>query len=367
MFFFLFLSVLFLSYSNGANDNFKGVATLFGSKTTNYKSALFWATAMTFLGSISALFLSSNLTLSFSGRGLVSDTMVSSDIFLISVGAGAAVTVWLATILGFPISTTHALVGALVGAGIASGSDMHFEKLWKSFFMPLLASPLISVGLTLLLYPFFKLARQKLNVQEETCVCIGEKVELVQVNSGGAVVLQSSGLALTADQMQVCQQKYFGTIVGVNAQESLNTLHYVTAGAVSFARGLNDTPKITALLAAGNLMGINNYMLLVGLGMALGGLLNARKVALTMGKKITAMNHGQGFTANLVTAFIVIFASRWGLPASTTHVSCSALFGIGIVNKKADWNVIRNIFYSWLITLPLAALFSFLIFYLFGL
>ena len=70
------------------------------------------------------------------------------------------------------------------------------------------------------------------------------------------------------------------------------------------------------------------------------------------------MNHGQGFSANLVTAFLVIFASKWGMPVSTTHVSCGSLFGIGLINKKANLSVIRQIILAWVLTLPLAAILS---------
>ena len=90
--------------------------------------------------------------------------------------------------------------------------------------------------------------------------------------------------------------------------------------------------------------------------MALGGLLNARKVAETMSKKISKMNDGQALTANLVTAFMVISASRFGVPVSTTHVSVGAISGVGIVNGTADMKVIGSILLSWVLTLPIAAL-----------
>ena len=92
--------------------------------------------------------------------------------------------------------------------------------------------------------------------------------------------------------------------------------------------------------------------------MALGGLLNARKVAETMSKRITAMNHGQGFTANLTTAILVVFASLSGLPVSTTHVSVGSLFGIGLTTGQANLRVINAIVLSWLVTLPCAAVFA---------
>ena len=103
------------AYANGANDNFKGVATLFGSNTTNYKRALTWATLTTALGSLTALVLAQELLVSFSGKGLVPDAILEMSAFPLSVGLAAALTVMCATRLGFPISTTHSLIGALVG------------------------------------------------------------------------------------------------------------------------------------------------------------------------------------------------------------------------------------------------------------
>jgi PiT family inorganic phosphate transporter len=74
-----------------------------------------------------------------------------------------------------------------------------------------------------------------------------------------------------------------------------------------------------------------------------------------MGKRITELNPGQGLCANLVTALLVLFASRLGVPVSTTHVSCGSIFGIGIVEKNARWKTITAVLATWLTTLPLAA------------
>jgi PiT family inorganic phosphate transporter len=89
--------------------------------------------------------------------------------------------------------------------------------------------------------------------------------------------------------------------------------------------------------------------------MALGGVLQARRVAETMAHRIADLNDGQGFTANLVSSALVLFASRLGLPVSTTHVTCGALFGIGAVNRTARWRTISKIALAWLITLPISA------------
>jgi len=139
-------------------------------------------------------------------------------------------------------------------------------------------------------------------------------------------------------------------------QTVVDSAHFISAGAVSFARGLNDTPKIVALLLVIKGLGISTGMAAIGLGMAIGGLLNAKKVAMTMSKKITPMNHGQGFTANLVTALLVIFASRFGLPMSTTHVSVGSLFGIGIVTRQANFRVVVG-------TLPIAGVLAAVIYW----
>src|ERR1051325_11600393 len=138
----LFLAVVFLAYSNGANDNFKAVASLFGSRTCSYKTAISWATVTTGAGSIAAIFLAQSLLKSFSGKGLVPDALTKQPEFLLAVALGAGVTVILATLLGFPVSTTHGLTGALVGAGLVTGSsNVNFAGLGQKFFIPPLLFP----------------------------------------------------------------------------------------------------------------------------------------------------------------------------------------------------------------------------------
>jgi len=76
-------------------------------------------------------------------------------------------------------------------------------------------------------------------------------------------------------------------------------------------------------------------------------------VAETMSKEITPMNHGQGFTANLISGLLVIAASRYGWPVSTTHVSCGSLFGVGTATRQANLGMIGKILLAWVTTLPL--------------
>jgi PiT family inorganic phosphate transporter len=357
----LFIATLFLAYSNGANDNFKGVATLFGSGTTNYKAAIAWATVTTFAGSITSLFLAETLLKNFSGRGLVPNELAASPPFVLAVGLAAGLTVMLATLTGFPISTTHGLVGALVGAGLtAVGTNVNFAMLGTLFFLPLLVSPLLAVGLGVVNYVCARALRVKLGVEKEWCVCVGEVVHLVPIpQPKGLIALAPVVLPdVSMGGVEECRQQYKGRLFGGSIQRGLDFIHFLSAGSVGFARGLNDTPKIVALLLVMNTFDVKFGMLLVAIAMAIGGLLNAHRVAITMSKKITPLNPGQGFTANVVTSALVILASRLGLPVSTTHVSVGSLFGIGLITGEANLRVVSGILLSWLLTLPIAAILS---------
>ncbi|WP_299440303.1 inorganic phosphate transporter [uncultured Aquimarina sp.] len=364
----LFIAACFLAYSNGANDNFKGVATLFGSGTLNYKKAIIWATSTTFAGSVAAIFLANTLVKNFSGKGLVPDSLIQSPEFAISIALGAAITVFIATKIGMPISTTHSLVGALFGSGVvAVGSSFNFEKLGGTFLMPLIVSPLMAAVVSFLAYLIFKKLRKTAGITKETCVCIGEEIIPVirTTNSNEFITVDGKNQnTLKVSSELKCIESYKGIFFGINSQKLLDFAHYISAGIVSFARGLNDTPKIVGLLIVINAMNITWGMIAVAIAMATGGLINAKKVGEMMSKKITPMNSGQGFTANLVTGLLVTTASVHGLPVSTTHVSVGSIFGIGTVTKKADLKVIRNILISWLLTLPIAAIFSGIIYWI---
>jgi inorganic phosphate transporter, PiT family len=162
-------------------------------------------------------------------------------------------------------------------------------------------------------------------------------------------------LSVTVGDAVFCRRRYQGRVLGIEASAVLDRLHYLSAGAVSFARGLNDTPKIAALLLVAPHLGGFTGTLAVATLMAIGGLVSTRRVAEVLSLKITPMNHGQGFAANLTTSVVVIAASHLGLPVSTTHVSCGALFGIGTVTGQAQPRTIVTILAAWVTTLPLAA------------
>ena len=302
----LFISVLGLAYANGANDNFKGVATLWSSNILTYKKALTLATVATFAGAIVAYFFANALLKNFSGKGLVPPEVVTSTSFVLSVAIGAALTILLATYLGFPISTTHALVGGLTGAGLYScGSQLKWAVLGKTFFLPLVLSPIIAVVISIVLYKI------------------------------------------------IHQQK-------IKNSKTLNALHIFSAGTVCFSHGLNDTPKIVSLILLCNYFTYtNNYFLIIAIVMAIGGIINAKNVARTMSYKITNLQPVQGLVANSITSVLSITASAMGLPVSFTHISVSAIYGVGVVTHTANNKEISKILLSWVLTLPTAFVISY--------
>ena len=355
---FLIGAVLFLAYANGANDNFKGVASLFGSHTTTYRTALAWATLTTAAGSLLSIFLAEALLRGFSGKGLLPDALVGSAPLLLAMAAGAGGTVMLATVIGFPISTTHSLTGALVGCGFAAaGTQLDLTVLREQFVLPLLLSPFLAAVVGAALYLACRFARLRLGITKEWCICVGAERRLVPLAQPASVLSVQAfpTLRVAANTMTRCSEQYAGRFLGISCQRAMDAVHFLSAGIVSFARGLNDTPKIAALLLAADAFEIEWGMVLVAVAMAVGGLLNARRVAETMSHGITSMNHGQGLAANVATGVLVIAASRFGLPVSTTHVSVGSLFGIGLVTRQANMRVVGGIVMSWLVTLPCAA------------
>lgn len=354
----LFISVCFLAYANGANDNVKGVASLFGSGTANFRQALTWATLTTFAGSITALFLAQTLLVKFSGKGLAPDELIHTVPFMIAVAGGAGMTVILATRYGFPISSTHALLGAMAGSTwLATSGNINLAPLLSNFVLPLLLSPLVALLAAGLLYWTLIIWFSRRRIENGLCLCVENPESLALAADGEMTLAIDSAIvtSLSFDRQEACAARQASLVLGFNLERLRDGLHFCSAGAVCFARGLNDTPKIAALLLLAPGFDLHWIIILVATAMLLGGVFNARRVAEIMSHKITTITHEQGLSANLVTALLVIFASKFGMPVSTTHVSVGSLFGIGLVSGKANSGVITSIALSWLLTLPCAA------------
>jgi len=134
-------------------------------------------------------------------------------------------------------------------------------------------------------------------------------------------------------------------------------MHWLSSAAISFGRGLNDTPKIAAVLFVSTVAAVKFDYLFVALAIAAGGLLAAGRVARMISKRITPMAPSEAVTANLVSVVLLMIASLVAVPVSATHVTSGSIFGIGLLRRdEADWGKVREILLSWVATLPLAAI-----------
>jgi PiT family inorganic phosphate transporter len=355
----LLLTVLFLAATNGANDNFKGVATLYGSRRAGYWTSLSWASVTTLAGSLCSVYLAHALLKAFTGAGLVPTDIATQTQFALAVAGGAGITVALAAWRGLPISTTHALVGAMSGAGlIAVGMAVHFASLGKTFLLPLLASPAIAIIPAFLLAPLLRRLVARATAEPE-CIC---KTESMIATPDGAMLRGTPPAVITGTSAE-CEIHGARRAWRFDARGVVDPLLFLLGGAVSFARGLNDTPKIAALLLPIATLDGKSAVLAVGVAMLLGGLLGARRVARTMSDKITRLDLGAALAAGTTTALLVSTASVNGLPVSTTQASVGALAGTGIGRPGGvDRKVMTNILLSWVMTLPAGAIFGALIY-----
>lgn len=345
MFTLLAATALFLAFSNGANDNFKGFATVWGSASLSYRTALILSNAATLAGGIVSIVLVDGLIKQFSGRGLVEDAVATSAPFALSVAGGAGITVALATRLGFPISTTHAIMGGLIGSALASGESIAVGHLGMQFILPLLSSPIIAAVLGFLAYrssPAYQVGQD--------CICIVEATPAIQ----GTALAHSLMLPEPMVGSEAECRVHGEPIARVSVSAVLDKVHIASAITICFARALNDTPKLAALLLGAGAISAWNSAIAITAAMVAGGFLLSRRVAETMSMKLSDIGTAQGTAANLVTSGVVLTASVFALPVSTTHVSVGSIIGSGKAADALDLSTVRDVLLSWVVTLPVA-------------
>ncbi|WP_051610650.1 inorganic phosphate transporter [Pandoraea sp. E26] len=260
----IILVMALLAAVNGANDNIKGAATLLGSGVAGYRTAIALATLATAAGGILSIFLANGLLAAFSGKGIIPAEVTSSLPFLASVGVGAALTVGLATGLGLPISTTHALLGGLVGAGFGAAlSEVHAATAFREMLLPLLVSPAMAFILTPLL--------SRMKVRADAAQVCARPSSAVLATDGKTIVESEPCVTITPVDDPVCSAPMTRQIARVDASVWIDRLHLASAAAVSFTRGLNDTSKIAALMVAAGNLGAFSATTLVVVSMDIGG------------------------------------------------------------------------------------------------
>ena len=355
----LVLAVLLVALANGANDNAKGVGALIGSRMAEARPALRFANLAALIGSLAALVVAvqfdQRLVKAFGGGGLLPAGADVTGGYLLAIALGAAATVLAATRLGIPVSTTHALLGALVGAGLVKvgARQLVWSALVAKFVVPLLLSPVLSCAATLVVYPAVRRLLAAVGVEKQLCLCV-ESVDQPVVLRDGRLAL-ASGRALTLDEVSRCETRFAGRILTLPARPLIAGLFYLTSGAVCLARALNDTPKIVGLLVTGAVLAVAPSMTAVAFAMVIGGILFSRRVAHTMSDRIAELDLEEGLAASVVTAALVIAASIAALPVSATHVTVGALAGAGLARGTARLHTISAIALAWVTTLPLAA------------
>jgi PiT family inorganic phosphate transporter len=345
-----------LAWANGSNDVSKGIATLVGAGVTSFRKAVVWGTVWTVAGGLVAAFASQGLVATFSGAGFLA-APASGAVFLTAVAAGAVAWVLFASRTGLPVSTTHAIAGALAGAGIVSqgASALHWAFLGWRVALPLALSPLVSVAL---IYAVFPLLKRGILRAAAYCLCLERRFALAP--AGGLALSSDSGAEVSSTVISRVEECDTSPTVTARV-EAIDALHWVSSALTSLARGLNDTPKIVALgVAASAGLGLSglSFYALVGAAMGAGGLVAGLRVTETLARKVTPMSPAEGFCANLVTTLLVGLASLAALPVSTTHVSSGAIIGIGLHRGAASlrWPTVRDMLLAWLLTVPVAAL-----------
>ena len=359
-----FVLLLALAFANGANDVSKAIATLVGSGVTGYRTAILWGTAWTVLGAVLSGVIATAMVKTFS-QGLLAPGVSASPNLVVAVLVGAMLWVLVASRTGLPVSTTHALTGAIVGAGlIAFGREgLLWEGIGKKIVLPLILSPLLALALSLVLHP---LTRRLAARWEGTCLCVMPTARaLVMIDGQGATRTLFQSMTLGRPVMAVPAQCDRAGLNGLTV--GLDSIHWCSSGLASLARGTNDAPKIAAMLLLGSAIAswpsvaaqsaaIIGVAVAMGLGSYLGGL----RVTKVLAEKVTQMNHSEGLSANLTTSSLVFVSALMGLPVSTTHVSSSAIIGIGLLKgvSAVRWATVRDMVLAWVVTLPVSAFLS---------
>jgi PiT family inorganic phosphate transporter len=360
----VFALAIGLAFANGTNVVSKAIATLVGSGVTNYRSAIAWGTVWTVIGAGMAAFVASAMIKTFSHGLIQADTVIEPTVTL-AILIGAMAWILFASRTGFPVSTTHALTGAIVGTGLVgfAGEGLLWGAIGKKIVLPLLLSPFLALTLSLLIHPAIRALAKK---WDGACLCVMPASRaLVAIDTNGVTrtLFQTASFSqpIIAVPSQCDRASLRGMVMG------LDTIHWISSGLASFARGTNDAPKIVAILlisssattwpsSSSQFIAFGGIAVAMGLGSYFGGL----RVTEILAEKVTKMNHAEGLSANLTTSTLVLASGSLGLPVSTTHISSSAIIGIGLLRgwETVHWTTVRDMVLAWVVTLPASALFA---------
>ena len=389
-----------MAWSIGANDVANSMASAVGAKAITFKQAVLIAGVLNFIG---AVFVGEHVVETVKG-GIVDISMIpNSSILLfgfVSALLAAALWVTLSTWYEMPISTTHSVIGALIGFGIISSgiTCVQWNKV-GSVAMSWVLSPLFGCILAFLV---FKIIVRLIFAREhpvESAKIVGPFIMGVTAFLIVSSLLLETSLSVTLGLTLFEDAMVFSGIVGVlviiialfllrnihaksvedyaTVENIFRRLQITTSCYVAFAHGANDVANAIGPVAAIIPLAQNGemnvaaqvpYWLLAlgGIGIAFGCLTWGKKVMQTVGHRITSLTNTRGFSVDFGAATTVLVASKLGLPISTSHTVVGAVIGVGLARglEAIDLGIIKKIVVSWLITLPVAAVTSIGIFLL---
>ncbi|WP_027858056.1 inorganic phosphate transporter [Marinobacterium jannaschii] len=396
----------FMAWGVGANDVANAMGTSVGSKALTLKQAILIAIVFEFAGA----WLAGGAVTATIRKGIIDPALLSGTPELLIFGMMAALLaagVWLliATHYGWPVSTTHSIVGAIVGfAAVGISADaVNWAKVGK-----IVASWVVSPVTAGLIAFFLFRSVQKLILDTEDPFKNAKRYVPMYIFMVGfivAMVTFTKGLKHIGLDLSWGQSAAISVIFGIGAmllgmqmqkkikpdvsadrdyhfasvEKLFGILMMFTACAMAFAHGSNDVANavgplaaIVSVVAAGGEVAQKSSMpvwilILGGGGIVAGLMMYGHKVIATVGNNITELTPSRGFAATLAAATTVVVASGTGLPISTTHTLVGAVLGVGIARGMAALNmrVVGTIFVSWVVTLPAGAGLAIMFFFMF--
>ena len=393
----------FMAWGIGANDVANAMGTSVGSKAVTIKQAIIIAAVFEFAGA----FLAGGEVTATIRRGMVDASLLADNPELLVYGMLAALLaagIWLlvASSAGWPVSTTHTIVGAIVGFA-AVGIGMEAVQWGKvgNIVMSWLVSPLLA---GIVSYGLFTSVQRLILDTDDPLKNAKRYVPIYIFMVGFIVALVTMLKGLTHVGLDFTTAESYGVaflvgivtmLIGVwmisklrfraeddsdfhfaNVERVFGVLMIFTACAMAFAHGSNDVANAVGPVAA--VVGVAKtgvvearsvmpawILLLGGVGIVIGLMTYGKRVIATVGSGITELTPSRGFAATLAAAAVVVFASGTGLPISTTHTLVGGVLGVGLARGIAalNMNVVRTIFMSWVITLPAGAILAIFFFF----
>lgn len=399
------LFAFFMAWGVGANDVANAMGTSVGSKAITLKQAIIIAIIFEFAGAyLAGGAVTSTIRSGITDAGLLADSPDLLVFGMMSALLAAGLWLLIATHFGWPVSTTHSIIGAIVGfAAVGISVDaVQWGKIWT-----IVASWVISpVTAGFISFWLFR-SVQHLILSTDDPFANAKRVVPFYIFLVGfiiAMVTFTKGLSHVGLNMTFAQSSAASVVIGIiamlvgismirkikysaaddkdfhftNVEKIFGILMLFTACAMAFAHGSNDVANAVGPLAAvvsvvqsGGEVAARSVMpawilLLGGIGIVAGLVMYGHKVIATVGQNITELTPSRGFAATLAAAATVVVASGTGMPISTTHTLVGAVLGVGLARGMAALNlrIIGTIFISWIVTLPAGALLSIVIFFI---